>query len=106
EPFAWDPDRRVSLRAELDALFFRMYGIDDRADVEYIAGTLQARADGLDEGQSQDDDGARHATELLLPPYDRMAQADAAGGEYETRIYPPPGHGPRSDRTPLLSPGS
>ena len=36
DPFAWDPDRRASLRAELDAFFFRLYGIDDRDDVEYI----------------------------------------------------------------------
>ncbi len=40
DPFAWDPDRRASLRAELDAFFFRVYGIDGRDDVEYIIDTL------------------------------------------------------------------
>ncbi|HEX6450670.1 MAG TPA: hypothetical protein VF060_14560, partial [Trebonia sp.] len=93
-PFAWDPDRRADLRAELDAFFFRMYGIDGRNDVEYIIGTLQAGADGLERGESQDDDG-RRARELVMAAYDRMAEADAAGVEYETRIFPPPGHGPR-----------
>jgi hypothetical protein len=96
DPFAWDPDRRVSLRAELDAFFFRVYGIGDRDDAEYITDTLQTDADGLEQGKRQDDDG-RRAKELILAAYDRMAEADAAGAEYETRIYPPPGHGPRSE---------
>ena len=87
EPFAWDADRRATLRAELDAFFFRVYGIDDRDDVEYITGTLQAAADGLEGGDDQ------RAGELALAAYDRMTEA--AGAEYETRIFPPPGHGPR-----------
>jgi hypothetical protein len=95
EPFAWDPDRRVNLRAELDAFFFRLYGIDDRDDAEYITGTLQTGADGLEQDKNQDD-GGRRARKLILAAYDRMAEADAAGAEYETRIFPPPGHGPRS----------
>src|SRR5450756_1665832 len=94
DPFAWDPDRRASLRAELDAFFFCVYGIDGRDDVEYIIDTLQAGADGLERGESQGGD-SRRARELALAAYDRMAEADAAGAEYETRIFPPPGHGPR-----------
>ena len=59
DPFAWDPDRRASLRAELDAFFFRVYGIDGRDDVEYIIDTLlggapnEGGADGLERGESQ-----------------------------------------------------
>jgi hypothetical protein len=94
DPFAWDPDRRASLRAELDAFFFCVYGIDGRDDVEYIIDTLQAGADGLEQGETQGED-SRRARELALAAYDRMAEADAAGAEYETRIFPPPGHGPR-----------
>jgi hypothetical protein len=94
DPFAWDSDRRANLRAELDAFFFRVYGIDDRDDVEYITDTLQAGADGLERGESQGDDG-RRARKLVLAAFDRMSEADAAGAEYETRIFPPPGHGPR-----------
>jgi hypothetical protein len=93
DPFAWDPGRRAALRAELDAFFFRVYGIDDRADVEYITGTLQSAADGRERGDSQGD--GRPARELVLAAHDRMSEAAAAGAEYETRIYPPPGHGPR-----------
>jgi hypothetical protein len=100
DPFAWDPDRRADLRAELDALFFRVYGIDGRDDVEYIIDTLQARADGLERSESQGDDW-RRARKLVLAAYDRMAEADAAGAEYETRIFPPPGHGPRRQTASL-----
>jgi hypothetical protein len=94
DPFAWDPDRRASLRAELDAFFFRVYGMDVRDDVEYIIDLLQAGPDGPGRGESQGDD-SRRARKLTLAVYDRMAEADAAGAEYETRIFPPPGHGPR-----------
>jgi hypothetical protein len=100
DPFAWDPDRRASLRAELDAFFFRVYGIDGRDDVEYIIDTLlggtpkEGGADGLGRGESQGGD-SRRAGEPALAAYDRMTEADAAGAEYESRIFPPPGHGPR-----------
>ena len=57
-PFAWDPDRRAALRAELDAFFFRLYGIEDRDDVEYIVGTLPTGADSLERSESQGDGGS------------------------------------------------
>jgi hypothetical protein len=79
DPFVWDSDRRAELRAELDAFFFRLYGIDDRDDVDYILGTFQT---------------AKH---LVLDAYDRMAATDA-GSVYETRIVPFPGHGARAAR--------
>ncbi len=94
DPFAWDPDRRASLRAELDAFFFRGYGIDRREDVAYIIDTLQPGADDRARDARQGED-SRRAGKLALAAYDRMADAGAAGAEYETRIYPPPGHGPR-----------
>ena len=39
-PFAWDEDRRLRLRARLDALYFILYGVTDRADVRYIFSTF------------------------------------------------------------------
>ena len=33
-PFAWDEDRRLQLRAKLDALYFILYGVFDPADAE------------------------------------------------------------------------
>ena len=46
-PFRWDEERRALLRAELDAFFFRMYGIDDPADVDYILETFATETGGL-----------------------------------------------------------
>ena len=39
-PFPWDEDRRLYLRAKLDALFFHLYGITDRDDIRYIYSTF------------------------------------------------------------------
>ena len=39
-PFVWDDDRRLYLRAKLDALFFHLYGVTDRDDVRYIYSTF------------------------------------------------------------------
>lgn len=39
-PFAWDDDRRLKLRAKLDAVFFHLYGVTDRDDVRYVYSTF------------------------------------------------------------------
>ena len=39
-PFCWDEDRRLGLRAKLDAAFFHLYGVTDRDDVRYIYSTF------------------------------------------------------------------
>ena len=39
-PFVWDADRRLRLRAKLDAVFFHLYGVTDRDDVRYIYSTF------------------------------------------------------------------
>ena len=39
-PFIWDEDRRLHLRAKLDAVFFHLYGVTDRDDVRYIYSTF------------------------------------------------------------------
>ena len=94
EPFVWDEGRRALLRAELDAFFFRLYGIDDRDDVDYILETFQTETGGL-----KHNDIAKYGTygtkDLVLAAYDRMSAAEAVGKDYETPITPPPGQGPR-----------
>jgi len=45
-PFRWDKERRFLIRAELDAFFFRLYGIE-RGDVDYIMETFQTESGGL-----------------------------------------------------------
>ena len=39
-PFRWDEDRRLGLRAKLDAVFFHLYGVTDRDEVRYIYSTF------------------------------------------------------------------
>lgn len=39
-PFVWDEERRLHLRAKLDALYFHLYGITERDDVRYIYSTF------------------------------------------------------------------
>ena len=39
-PFPWDEERRVHLRAKLDALFFHLYGVTDRDDVRHVWSTF------------------------------------------------------------------
>ena len=39
-PFRWDEERRLELRAKLDALYFHLYGITDRDDIRYVYSTF------------------------------------------------------------------
>ena len=39
-PFGWDKERRLFLRAKLDAVFFHLYGVTDREEVRYIYSTF------------------------------------------------------------------
>jgi hypothetical protein len=39
-PFTWDEERRLVLRAKLDAVFFHLYGITDRDDIRFIYSTF------------------------------------------------------------------
>ena len=85
-PFRWDAQRRALIRAELDALMFRLYGID-RADADYILDTFAVL---------QKDDlkrwGEYRTKRLTLERYDAMAEADRRGQAYQTVLDPPPAH--------------
>ena len=39
-PFQWDEDRRLSLRAKLDAVYFHLYGVTDHDDIRYVYSTF------------------------------------------------------------------
>ena len=39
-PFAWDEERRLFVRAKLDAVFFHLYGVTDRDDVRHVYSTF------------------------------------------------------------------
>jgi hypothetical protein len=74
EPFRWDEERRARLRAELDAFFFRLYGIEDRADVDYILETFQTETGGLKHNEIKEH-GHYRTKDWVLAEYDRMAAA-------------------------------
>ncbi|WP_086792646.1 Eco57I restriction-modification methylase domain-containing protein [Streptomyces thermovulgaris] len=95
-PFRWDEVRRQIIRAELDALFFHLYGVS-RDDVDYILDTFPI-AKRKDEAKY----GTYRTKELILAEYDRMAAAGVSlenplvdGENYTSTLTPPPGHGPR-----------
>ena len=94
EPFRWDEERRALLRAELDAFFFRLYGIDDPDDVDYILDTFATETGGLKHNEIAKY-GEYRTKRLVLDAYDRMAAADVAGRAYKTEIKPSPGQGDR-----------
>jgi hypothetical protein len=77
------------MRAELDAAFFHLYGIE-RADVDYIMETFPVVKRRDIERYS-----SFRTKELILQVYDAMAEAERSGRRYETILDPPPGHGPR-----------
>nr|WP_246127512.1 hypothetical protein [Amycolatopsis rhizosphaerae] len=95
-PFVWDDERRAIIRAELDALFFHLYGIS-REDADYILDTFPI-VKRKDEAKY----GSYRTKELILAEYDRMAAAGVSlttplidGENYTSTLNPPPGHGPR-----------
>lgn len=77
------------MRAELDAAFFHLYGIE-RDDVDYIMDTFPVvkRKDVVAHGSYR-------TKEAILKIYDAMAAAKAAGSSYRTELTSPPGQGPR-----------
>ncbi|MDG9723534.1 Eco57I restriction-modification methylase domain-containing protein [Streptomyces sp. DH41] len=95
-PFRWDETRRQGIRAELDALFFHLYGIS-REDVDYILDTFP-----IVRRKEEAKYGTYRTKELILTEYDRMAAAGLSletplvdGENYTSTLAPPPGHGPR-----------
>ena len=95
-PFRWDEERRRIIRAELDALFFHLYGIP-RDDVDYIMETFP-----IVKRKDETKYGTYRTKELILAEYDRMAAAGVSltnplidGKNYTSTLNPPPGHGPR-----------
>lgn len=95
-PFRWNQERRQRIRAELDALFFHLYGIS-REDVDYILDTFP-----IIRRKDETAHGTYRTKELILSEYDRMAAAGLTletplveGENYASALTPPPGQGPR-----------
>lgn len=99
-PFRWEETRRASIRAELDALFFHLYGVS-RDDTAYILDTFKVVRD-----YDMKAHGEYRTKNLILAEYDRMAAAgltlenpltEGESGTYRSTLTPPPGQGPRHD---------
>ena len=86
-PFRWDPARREWLRAELDAAYFHLYGID-RDDVNYIMDTFKVVRQ-----KDEATHGEYRTKRLILDCYDAMSVAARVGESYRSPLNPPPGTG-------------
>ncbi len=72
-PFVWDEERRFSLRCELDAAFFHLYGLE-REDVAYVMDTfpITRKADERDHASFRTRD-------RILTCYDRFRVGQPVG---------------------------
>ena len=96
-PFAFDPSRRASLRAELDACYARLYGLT-RDELSYILDPTDVMGAGypsetfrvLKNGELREF-GEYRTQRLVQREFDRMALAEENGEEYTSLLNPPPG---------------
>ncbi|MEU8377863.1 DNA methyltransferase [Streptosporangium sp. NPDC048865] len=89
EPFLWDEERRSLLRAEIDAAFFHLYGIE-QGDVDYIMDTFP-----IIKRKDEAKFGEYRTKRLIIEIYDAMQDAIDGRKPYQTPLDPPPGYGPR-----------
>jgi len=67
-PFRWNEERRLRLRARLDAVFFHLYGVTDRDDVRYVYSTFP-----IVEQQETKDYGCYRSRDLCLAYLNALA---------------------------------
>jgi hypothetical protein len=90
-PFRWDEERRTVIRAELDATYFHLYGLE-RDEVEHVMDSFDALWRREEKPQNF---GEFRTKRLILERYDAMAESVRTGVPYQTILDPPPGEGPR-----------
>jgi hypothetical protein len=84
-PFRWNEERRFLLRCELDAAYFRLYGIE-LDDVGYIMETFP-----IVKRKDEKMFGEYRTKRVILEMYDEMRRAMETGEVYRTRLVPGPG---------------
>ncbi|MBA3397218.1 MAG: hypothetical protein H0T89_31620 [Deltaproteobacteria bacterium] len=84
-PFRWNAERRAIIRAELDAAFFHLYGVD-RSDTDYILDTFPVLRD-----KETRVHGEFRSKRLVLERYDALSEAMATATAYVSPLSPPPG---------------
>ena len=90
-PFRWDEARRTLIRAEVDAAYFHLYGLQ-RDEVEHVMDSFDALRRREEKPQNF---GEFRTKRLILDRYDAMADAIRTSVPYQTILDPPPGQGPR-----------
>jgi hypothetical protein len=89
-PFHWIPKRRALLRADLDAGFLHVYGLQ-RREVEHVLDSFS-----VVRKYDERDFGDYRTKRLVLEAYDRMAAAIGKGGKgWKPLADVPAGSGPR-----------
>jgi hypothetical protein len=74
-PFMWDEERRSHLRAELDALYGHLYGLD-HDELDYILDTFP-----IVKRKDEEEYGAYRTKRLVLEAYDELAGAEMLESE-------------------------
>lgn len=89
-PFHWDSERRALLRADLDAGFLHIYGLD-RDEAEHVLDSFP-----VVRKYEERDFGEYRTKRLVLEAYERMSEAIANGGKgWKPLADIPAGQGPR-----------
>lgn len=111
-PFRWDEARRFLIRAELDAAFFHQYLPSD-ANGDWVKAETETEEDlkrltesfpkprdavayimdtfPIVKRKDEEKWGSYRTKEMILEIYDEMQEAVRSGGEYKTKLDPPPG---------------
>lgn len=82
--YKWDSQRRFLLKAELDAAFFHLYGLNSE-DIKYVMDTFP-----IVKRKDIEEHGGYRTKRVILEIYDEMQRAIETGEGYETRLVPPP----------------
>lgn len=82
-PFKWDEDRRFLIRCELDAIMFKLYGIN-REDVDYIMDTFP-----IVRKNDEKAFGEYRTKRVILEIFDDLFECEKSGVPYRTRLDPP-----------------
>ena len=83
-PFIWDEERRFLIRCELDALYFKLYGLS-REETDYVMETFP-----IVKRKDIDKHGEYRTKRIILEIFDEMLDCEKQGKQYQTRLNPPP----------------
>ena len=84
QPFRWDDARRTQIRAELDAAFLHLYGLD-RSDAEWVLDSFPVL-----KKNEESKLGEFRTKRLVLAMYDAMAEAQRTATAFASPLVIPP----------------